>query len=155
KRHHPKAVLDLAEPMMQKLTGRRSNVVNGSFSVTKRGTGRTLFGYTNWSGKYNPGKSTKGFADGGIMSGSHDIGGLLPDKGVAVNRSGEAEVVQTLTQLQTMARRAGNEQIVIHGEGTFTVDAKSIKDNQDVINVVKGIKTTSRANRGRVSRDGF
>src|SRR5690606_34386380 len=104
KMHLPKAYLYLADPIRQKLTGRRSNVVNGSFSVTKRGTGRRLFGYTNWSGKYNPGKSTKGFADGGIMSGSHDIGGLLPDKGVAVNRSGEAEVVQTLSQLQTMAR---------------------------------------------------
>src|SRR5690606_41994355 len=55
KRHHPKAVLDLAAPMMQKLTGRRSNVVNGSFSVTKRGPGRTLFAVTNCSGRYRRG----------------------------------------------------------------------------------------------------
>ncbi|MCP3013512.1 hypothetical protein NGM33_09210 [Nocardiopsis dassonvillei] len=156
RRHHPKALLDLAEPMMQKLTGRRSNTVNGSFNVLKRGSGRTLFGYTNWNGKYSPGRSTRGFDLGGIVGGtpmgmgSHDVGGMLPDRHVAHNRSGEAEMVATLSQLEAIVAAQQNAGDTFSGDIYVTIDAKNVKDFQDVVKVVKGVKQAGRANGGNV-----
>ncbi|MFE6448447.1 hypothetical protein [Nocardiopsis dassonvillei] len=156
RRHHPKALLDLAEPMMQKLTGRRSNTVNGSFSVLKRGSGRTLFGYTNWNGKFSPGRSTRGFDLGGIVGGtpmgmgSHDVGGLLPDKGVAHNRSGEAEMVATLDQLRSIVAAQQNAGDTINFYGDLTIDCKDLDDMRGVVKMVKGLRQSARANGGGV-----
>lgn len=158
KRHHPKALLDLSEPMMQKLTGRRSNTVNGSFSVTKRGTGRTLFGYTNWNGKYSPSKGTNGFAQGGLVKpgsapmgqGSHDVGGILPDGHVAYNRSGEAEMVLTrreMAQLRDALNNSGDT-YVFH-DGAIQVGAEKFSDLDDVLKFFRDFKRRGKANGAR------
>src|SRR5690606_20041292 len=100
-----------------------------------------------------------GYALGGVVdpmgAGSHDIGGLLPDRGIAYNRSGQAEVVQTLDQLQTIVKAAKSDGLHIHADVNLQVDARKLKDLDDLIRLLEGIKKTSRANRGRTQRDGF
>jgi hypothetical protein len=74
---------------------------------------------------------------------------LLPDKHVAYNRSGEAEMVTTLDQLKTIVAAAGSGGDT-YGDIYITLDAKNVKDWQDVVNVVNGLRKTARSNGGNV-----
>lgn len=112
RRHHPKAVLDLAEPMMERLTGRRSNVTNGSFQVLSRGSGRTLFGYTNWSGRFSPGRGTNGFAEGGI-GGYEDGTDFVPRDDVYYLHRGE----QVVPAAENSGHSGGGGEIHLHFHG--------------------------------------
>src|SRR5690606_16564284 len=71
-----------------------------------------------------------GYALGGVVdpmgAGSHDIGGLLPDRGIAYNRSGQAEVVQTLDQLKAITRAPDLDSLTLYRHPILHRDAKQL-----------------------------
>lgn len=94
-------------------------------------------------------------ARGGIMgsrpmgAGSHDVGGLLPDGAMSHNRSGEAEVIQTLDHLKAIvsAMEKGGDTYNI---GTIEINPDSIAQFQKVVDLFKNLRQTTRANGGNV-----
>ncbi|WP_433242505.1 hypothetical protein [Actinomadura nitritigenes] len=77
--------------------------------------------------------------------GTHDIGGLLPDDGIAVNRSGQAEVVHTLDQLRAIVEAAKGQQITyVFEAGSIVLDASSISSIQDLITMIENMRKTAR-----------
>ncbi|GAA4082727.1 hypothetical protein [Actinomadura miaoliensis] len=77
--------------------------------------------------------------------GTHDIGGVLPDGAIAVNRSGTAEVVQTLDQLRAIVEAAkGQHTTIVLQEGAIVLDASKIKSIQDLLTMIEGLRVTAR-----------
>jgi phage-related protein len=81
--------------------------------------------------------------------GSHDIGGMVPDRHLAYNRSGQAELMQTLDQIKAMAA-------LIEGKGdTFNIDKieinpDSIEKLQKIMDLFDQFKRAARADGGKV-----
>lgn len=101
------------------------------------------------------GGSDFAMATGGIIgskplgSGSHDVGGLLPDGHFSHNRSGEAEVIQTLDHLKAIvsAMEKGGDTYHI---GTIQINPGTIEQVQKICDLFKNMKKTARANGGNV-----
>ena len=95
------------------------------------------------------------FARGGIMGstplgrGSHDVGGLLPDGAMSHNRSGEAEVIQTLDHLKAIvsAMEKGGDTYNIN---SVQINPESIDQIKAICDLFKEMKKSARANGGNV-----
>lgn len=85
----------------------------------------------------------KGMAQGGIMSGTRDVGGLFPNKSVQTNFSGQAEVVQTLDQIQAIAAMLEASQGSVHIENLI-VEARKIDEVQKLVDTMNKVRVTSR-----------
>lgn len=75
--------------------------------------------------------------------GSHDVGGVLPHGTMAVNQSGQAEVVQTLDQLKALLAAGGGTTIILQ-DGAIRVDASDIQDVQRFVNMLRNLPQTAR-----------
>ncbi|WP_160161185.1 hypothetical protein [Actinomadura sp. K4S16] len=84
-------------------------------------------------------------------TGTHDIGGLLPDGGIAVNQSGTAEVVHTLDQLRAIVEAAKGQHITyVFEAGSIVLDASTIKDIRDLIRMIENLRATARQHGAKV-----
>jgi hypothetical protein len=92
-----------------------------------------------------------GKARGGIMGGTHDVGGLFPNKTAAANLSGKAEVVQTLDQIKAIAAMLESAQGTIHIEN-LNVEAEKIDEVQKLIDTLNHVRVTSR--KGGIGHNG-
>jgi phage-related protein len=71
----------------------------------------------------------------------YDLGGWLPDGGVGVNTSGYAEPVFTHDQWEILKHNIGGGMHI----DKVIIDAKSVKEMQDVIDFFKKVEQTARA----------
>lgn len=105
-----------------------------------RGFNDPMFG--SWYG-FKPARA--GHARGGIIGApwlSRDMGGMLPNGMAALNTSGQSEIV--LTQEQFAALAAGKAVTYHFEEGSIVLDASSLKEFQDVINMIGNLTVTAR-----------
>lgn len=105
-----------------------------------RGYNDRMFG--SWYG-FKPARA--GNARGGIIGApwlSRDMGGVLPNGMAALNTSGNSEIV--LTQEQFAALAAGKAVTYNFAEGAIVLDASSLKDFQDVIDMIGNLTVTAR-----------
>lgn len=87
----------------------------------------------------------------GLPAFLRDMGGILPHGGIAVNTSGQAEVVQTLDQLRAIVQAARGQHITyVFEEGAITLDASKLRDIQDLLDMIDGLRSTARQHGARV-----
>lgn len=83
------------------------------------------------------------WADQSKGMGSHDFGGMLPDRGIAYNRSGQFEVVQTLEQIKAIAALLESSQGTIVIENLI-VEANKIDEVQKMLDMLNGVAANAR-----------
>lgn len=107
---------------------------------------RKQTGYVNSATRILRPKYKGSAADGTSVNkgmGTHDVGGLFPDRSVAHNRSGKAEVVQTLDQIQAIAAMLEASQGSVTIQNLY-VEANKIDEVQKLIDTMNKVRVTSR-----------
>lgn len=135
--------------------GNESNRVRKQSGYVNSATAILRPRYKKTGGGGGGGSVATAFARGGIMgakplgSGTHDVGGLLPDGHFSHNRSGEAEVIQTLDHLKAIvsAMEKGGDTYNIN---TVQINPETISQIRQVCDLFKSIRKTARANGGNV-----
>lgn len=135
--------------------GNESNRVRKQNGYVNSATAILRPRYKKTGGGGGGGSVATAFARGGIMgakplgSGTHDVGGLLPDGHFSHNRSGEAEVIQTLDHLKAIvsAMEKGGDTYNIN---TVQINPETISQIRQVCDLFKSIRKTARANGGNV-----